>query len=66
MLKLQHTLNKFQGHAERMNSRENGTALIGHTSGVLMHNKSDILFSASWPSLALVLTSYDYDWVMSY
>lgn len=49
-----------------MNLRENGTALIGHTSGVLMHNKSDILFSASWPSLALVLTSYDYDWIMGY
>lgn len=44
-----------------MNLRENGTALIGHTSGVLMHNKSDILFSASRPSLALVLTSHDYD-----
>lgn len=44
-----------------MNSRETGTALIGHTSEILIRNKSDILFSARRPSLELVLTSYDYD-----
>lgn len=49
-----------------MNLRENGIALIGYTLGVLMYNKLDILFSVSWFSFVLVLTSYDYDWIMGY
>lgn len=62
---MQYTLNKFQGQKEWTRG-ENGIALIGHTSEILIRNKSDILFSARWPSLELVLTSYDYDWVMGY
>lgn len=49
-----------------MNSRENGIALIGYTLGVLIYNKLDILFSVCWFSFVLVLTSYDYDWIMGY